>query len=144
MRGASSWQGRRCFKCTPISLGKPSRSARVYLLALAFSFEASPQFQHLRAQPLTSAFPVAQTEDLSTADLLLSNGDFDKALPILQRLASEGDAIAKYKLAEMYYRGAGVAPDHVKAAGLYEAAAKDNIVRAGPGNLHRAISGVSA
>ena len=86
--------------------------------------------QGAHAEPLLPTFRIVQTEDISTAEALASAGNYDAALPIFLRLAALGDAIAKYKLAEMYYRELGVSPDHAKAATLYKSAAEANVMNA--------------
>lgn len=106
----------------------PNCIVGVCLLSGLLSLAAGSQGAH--AEPPVPTFRIAQAEDISTAEALASAGNFEAALPIFQRLATRGDAIAKYKLAEMYYRGLGVQPDHAKAANLFEAAAEQNIMNA--------------
>jgi TPR repeat protein len=107
----------------------PNCLAGFYILSALLSLAAGhPQGAH--AEPLAPTFRIAQTEDISTAEALASAGNYQAAFPIFERLAARGDAIAKYKLAEMYYRGLGVPPDHNKAASLFEAAAEENIMNA--------------
>jgi hypothetical protein len=104
--------------------------AGLCILSVSLSVAAGNHPRRAHARTLVPTFRMAQTEDISTAEALASAGNFESAFPIFQRLAAQGDAIAKYKLAEMYYRGLGVPPDHGKAANLFEAAAEQNIMNA--------------
>src|SRR6516162_11000778 len=76
-------------------------------------------------------------------------GDFAAALRLFQPLAEQGDASAQSNLGVMYEQGRGVAQNYREAMRWFrlaamqgDASAQSN--RAGPGNLNRAISGVSA
>jgi hypothetical protein len=75
-------------------------------------------------------YALAQNTTLDEAKQFFDRGEFNKAAPIYEKLAAEGDALAQYTLAEMYFRGIGVPRDVRKAAALYEAAAEKNIMRA--------------
>jgi len=77
---------------------------------------------------MTYAF--AQNTTLDEAKQFFDRGEFNKAAPIYEKLAAEGDALAQYTLAEMYFRGMGVQQDIKKAAALYELAAEKNIMHA--------------
>jgi hypothetical protein len=69
---------------------------------------------------------LAQNDALDQAKGFFDRGEYGKAAPIYEKLAAEGDAIAQYTLAEMYFRGIGVLRDFRKAAALYESAAEKN------------------
>ena len=71
----------------------------------------------------------AQETELDKAVEAFSAGD-TAAVPVLKRLASQGNPTAEYTLAEAYYRGFGVPQDYSRAARLYEAAANQNIMNA--------------
>jgi TPR repeat protein len=64
------------------------------------------------AIPVTFSF--AQYPSLDEAKRLFDRDEYGKAAPIYEKLAAEGDPIAQYTLAEMYYRGLGVSQDSQK------------------------------
>jgi TPR repeat protein len=71
-----------------------------------------------------------QEDDLNAANELLQAENYKQAAPLLERLSAQGNAVAKYKLAELYFRGLGVSQDDRMAAILYEAAAEQNVLYA--------------
>jgi Sel1 repeat len=79
---------------------------------------------------LGSIASFADEATLERASQYVQNGQPERAISILSQLADKGDAVAEYKLAELYYRGIGAAQSAEKAALLYEAAAKQNIMPA--------------
>ena len=53
-----------------------------------------------------------------------NNGDYATELRIIRPLAEQGNALAQYLLANMYYRGDGMPRDYVAAASWYRKAAE--------------------
>lgn len=62
--------------------------------------------------------------NISLADALYENGEFEQAFKLYINLAEEGDAIAQAKIGRMYDDGLGLAEDLSRAAFWYEQAAK--------------------
>jgi TPR repeat protein len=81
------------------------------------------------AQPKAVAVET-QKDDLNGANELLQAENYKQAAPLLEKLSAQGNAVAKYKLAELYFRGLGVSQDDRMAAILYEAAAEQNVLYA--------------
>jgi uncharacterized protein len=85
-------------------------------------------------------------------------GNYAAAIKILRRLADGGDTRAQASLGIMYEEGKGVPQNYSEAVNWYRRSATKGDAtgqydlglmyvegkRAGPGNLHRTISGISA
>ena len=93
-------------------------------LALAVGFGLGA---YLGPQPIAdlvaSAGLASPAPNADAADAAFQKGDFPTALQLSRPLAAEGDAHAQTILARIYYRGRGVAPDHLEAAKWFRRAA---------------------
>lgn len=59
-----------------------------------------------------------------------SLGQYAKASEVYRSLADQGDRVAQYQLAQLYFRGLGVAQDREQAASLYRKSAEQGYVEA--------------
>jgi TPR repeat protein len=66
---------------------------------------------------------VAHAESCDDGITANAEGDFAKAVAILQPLATKGDDCAQFHLGMMYLFGEGVEKDKVRARGLFEQSA---------------------
>jgi uncharacterized protein len=79
---------------------------------------------------LTSSFLLVAIASAAVAGLLedatvaYQRGDYETARRLLRPLAEQGDAVAQYKLGEMYATGKGVRQDYAEAAKLYRLSAE--------------------
>ncbi len=60
---------------------------------------------------------------LEDATIAYERGDYETSRRLLRPLAEQGDAVAQYRLGEMYATGKGVRQDYAEAAKLYQLAA---------------------
>lgn len=68
--------------------------------------------------------PVVSAGELEEAIAAVERGDYPRAVPALEALATAGDAVAATRLAALYQAGRGVPKDPARAARLYEQAAQ--------------------
>ncbi|MGM9855027.1 MAG: caspase family protein [Muribaculaceae bacterium] len=73
---------------------------------------------------IVSAFSLSAQDTFEQAYQYYNNKEYDKAVPIYQRLAQGGNAYAQYNLGNCYYNGQGVAKDYTQAVYWYRKSAE--------------------
>ena len=73
---------------------------------------------------IVSAFSLSAQDTLEQAIQYYDNKEYDKAVPMFQRLAQGGDMIAQFVLGYCYDEGQGVPQDYTQAAYWYRKAAE--------------------
>ena len=79
---------------------------------------------------VTFALSSARASDFADGAEAFAKGDYERAFERWEGLASEGDARAQYRLAQMYSQGLGVARDDTAAIRWYVRAAEQGLVEA--------------
>ena len=73
---------------------------------------------------IVSAFSLSAQDTLEQAIQYYDNKEYDKAVPMFQRLAQGGDARAQNNLGVCYEEGQGVAQDYTQAVYWYRKSAE--------------------
>ena len=116
------WLGFGLFKATrpqPVSIGGSSSPTPVPLAAASNPPSPTPSVRQASPSPTPSG-----ADPLAEAKQYLAVEKYPQALPPLGQAAAAGNAEAMYRLAELYYRGNGVARNYAQASELYLNAAR--------------------
>ena len=79
---------------------------------------------------IVSAFSLSAQDTLEQATQYYDNKEYDKAVPMFQRLAQGGDADAQNALGVCYEKGQGVSQDYTQAVYWYRKSAEQGIALA--------------
>ena len=79
---------------------------------------------------IVSAFSLSAQDTLEQATQYYDNKEYDKAVPMFQRLAQGGDMKAQFVLGYCYDEGQGVAQDYTQAVYWYRKSAEQGYARA--------------
>ena len=93
--------------------GIPGRMFRLYYSLLQATSRGFPRILLLACLGISS---VSGADELEPARAAIRMHDYGTAVPLLESLASSGNARAQYQLAALYRAGTGVSKNHTTAS----------------------------